>query len=57
VLKVAHRLMSFCSAYRLAPETRKLGRRIGRLIVRDLDFRLKLAQHELPGGSSNIVRT
>ena len=57
MLKVAHRLMSFCSAYRLAPETRKLGRRIGRLIVRDLDFRLKLAQHELPGGSSNIVRT
>jgi hypothetical protein len=47
VLKVANRLMSFCSAYSVAPDARELGKRIGRLIVRDIHFRLKRAQQEL----------
>lgn len=38
VLKVLDRLLSFCSAYSLAPETQKLGRRICRLAFGELQY-------------------
>ena len=43
IFKVFDRFMSFCAAYQLAPEARKLGRRACRTVVAELDYRHRLS--------------
>jgi hypothetical protein len=43
IFKILDRFMSFCSAYQLAPEARKLGRRACRRVAAELDYRHRLS--------------
>jgi len=59
VLKVRSRLLSFCSAYSLAAETRPLLSRVGRLIVGELDYRYRQFGEPRTDGTSleQVTRT